>query len=164
MDYEPCSFAPINLSRHFPLPAEDVFDAWTIPSLMAQWIFTSRSSEIRKVDVDLRVGGGFSLVEWTGRQFIRHAGVFQKIAPPHNLSFTLEVPQRFAGISTCVIGIASTPDGCVMTFQQTGVAKEIAETNWLAMFRRMGEVLADRRSPRRAREFSDQTAFSHVSG
>jgi uncharacterized protein YndB with AHSA1/START domain len=143
MDYDPTSFAPVNISQHFPMPAEAVFDAWTTPSVMAQWVFTSRNREIRKIDLDLRVGGRFEISEWTGQEFIRHFGTFQKIDRPHGLSFTLEVPQRFSGVSHCIIGIASTPDGCVMTFQQTGVPKELGNRGWRAMFRTLAEVLTD---------------------
>jgi uncharacterized protein YndB with AHSA1/START domain len=143
MDYDPQSFAPVNITRHFPLPAGAVFDAWTNPTLMARWIFTTRGSEIRKIEIDRRVGGAFSIVEWTGRESVRHFGTFQKVDRPHILSFTLEVPQRFVGVTHCIVGIASTPDGCVMSFQQGGVAKEVAEPNWRAMFRTLAEVLAE---------------------
>lgn len=162
MDYDPKSCAPINFTRHFALPASAIFEAWTTPRLMARWIFSSRTGEIHKIDIDLRVGGTFTILERVDGEYVHHIGTFQKIDRPHILAFTLEVPQRFPGISRCVMAVASTPDGCVMTFQQSDVAKEIVESNWRAMFRALADVLDTAKSAR-APSHRDQTAPLHVS-
>ena len=57
MDFDPRSFAPINLTQYFPIAAETVFAAWTDLEIMKRWLFVSATSEIRKIDLDLRVGG-----------------------------------------------------------------------------------------------------------
>jgi uncharacterized protein YndB with AHSA1/START domain len=142
MDFDPKSFAPINISQFFPVAPESVFAAWTEPDIMRRWLFVGRCSEIQKIDMDLRVGGAFSIVERRGREVIDHFGEYRKVAPPHNLAFTLQVPKHFPGITNVIIGIVSTPDGAVMDFQQTGVACEVTHDAWLAMFMKLAEILA----------------------
>jgi uncharacterized protein YndB with AHSA1/START domain len=141
MDFDPRSSAPVNLTQYFPVPADTVFAAWTEPEIMRRWLFVSATSEIRKIDLDLRVGGTFSILAWSGREFIDHFGAYQKVAPPHNLAFTLQVPKHFPGVSEVIVAVMSTPDGCVMDFQQTGVARETTESAWQVMFATLADVL-----------------------
>ena len=55
----------IQLTPIFHVSAEGMFDAWTEPALISKWLFKGDDSEIVNVDLDLTVGGRFSIVEQT---------------------------------------------------------------------------------------------------
>jgi len=65
--------------------AADVFDAWTNPTAMAQWMTPVGTAA---ADVDLRVGGHFRLVMADERLRIQHTGEYQVIQAPQLLVFT----------------------------------------------------------------------------
>lgn len=78
----------LRLSRHFPVPCEKVFKAWTDPDLLTQW-FGPPGVTTKAAAVDLRVGGKylFTMQEPDGN-VIDHGGEYRLIDPPRNLVFT----------------------------------------------------------------------------
>ena len=57
-------------------PATDIFEAWTDPAAMAQWMTPSGTAI---AEVDLRVGGRFRLVMADEHVRIEHTGEYQII-------------------------------------------------------------------------------------
>jgi uncharacterized protein YndB with AHSA1/START domain len=128
----------------FRASAEELFCAWTDPAIMSQWLFKGDNSEIESIDIDLSVGGRFSIVERAKDEIIDHFGNFLLVEKPQSLSFTLEVPKHFSGTSQVQIDFKQTDTGCEMVFQQAGVNPEIVEGSWRRMFSNLTMVLLRR--------------------
>jgi len=130
----------LQITPVFQVPAEKLFCAWTDPLLVSKWLFKGDDSEIVKVDLDLSVGGRFSIVEQTADGMIDHFGNYLLIDKPHLLAFSLEVPRRFSGISQVQLAFKETEVGTEMIFQQTGVDPVIVEASWRRMFTQLARV------------------------
>ena len=65
-------------------PAAAIFNAWTIPAEMTQWMTPVGTAS---AEVDLRVGGRFRLVMADEHLSIEHTGEYRVIDPPHLLMF-----------------------------------------------------------------------------
>jgi uncharacterized protein YndB with AHSA1/START domain len=79
----------LSLSRTFAAPRERVFAAWTDPAQMSRW-FCSPSSENFKAEVDLKVGGRYTIGmrnRETGEEYITN-GTYKEVRPPERLVFT----------------------------------------------------------------------------
>src|ERR1041385_6388437 len=131
---------PVQLSCRFDATAEMIFDAWINPAVMRQWLFVGPGSEIVKVETDVREGGAFSILEHNDGEEIDHFGQYVRIDRPSVLAFTLEAPKHFPGVTEVRIGLAPAEGGCQMQFEQTGVAREVTEESWRAMFRTLRRV------------------------
>jgi len=130
----------LQITPVFQVPAEKLFCAWTDPVLIGKWLFKGDDSEIVRVDLDLTVGGRFSIVEQTSDGTIDHFGNYLRIDKPHLLSFSLEVPKHFAGISQIQLEFRETEVGTEMIFQQTGVDPAIVEASWRRMFTQLARA------------------------
>ena len=73
----------VRITRTYRASAQAVFDAWTKPEQLSQWMcpFDLRVAE---VSLDLRVGGAYSVV-MQGEDRHEHHGVFEVIDPPGRL-------------------------------------------------------------------------------
>lgn len=73
---------------------ERVFDAWTKPEIMKQWMVGGPGTA--KVDVDLRIGGAYSNVmsidHGSGTKDYLHQGEYLEILRPERLVFTWNSP------------------------------------------------------------------------
>jgi len=100
-----------------------VFKAWTKPGLISQWLFKSRNNWIVVAHQELSIGGKFSILETTvENEQIDHYGTYLAIAPAVRLSFTLEVPWHFEGVTAVSISFINDKAGnCLMDFQQSGI-------------------------------------------
>lgn len=78
----------LEITRRLHAPIEDVFDAWTDPSLMSRWFFVG-DGWTAQVESRLEVGGTFriTMVTQTGETLECH-GTYQKIERPRRLVFT----------------------------------------------------------------------------
>lgn len=108
----------VRVVRYFEAAPERVFDAWLVPRVLGQWMFGPhvRNENVVRLDVDPRVGGGFSLKVERNGQLIDHVGRYLQIERPHRLVFTWAI----AGMSDetpsqVEIDIAASGSGCVLT-------------------------------------------------
>ena len=78
----------LEIVRIFHAPAEDVFDAWTDPKIMAEWFFAHPTWSV-DVEADVRVGGLYRLTMKApdGTEFETH-GEYREIEAPRRLVFT----------------------------------------------------------------------------
>ena len=133
---------PVIVNQNFNAAPELVFDAWLKPEIIKKWLFKSETNHISEVHIDLRIGGDFSILEITEHcDKIDHFGQYQQIDKPNLLAFTLEVPRHFAGKTCVTIKIRPLPQGCTLTFMQTGVVPEIVEANWIQMLQQLKFVI-----------------------
>lgn len=74
--------------RYFDRPCEMLFEAWTVPEHLRQW-WGCEGSSITHCEIDLRVGGGWSIVmrmpDGSEHPF---QGVYREVARPNRLVFT----------------------------------------------------------------------------
>lgn len=52
----------VRIERTFDAPADEVFDAWTVPEVMRRWFRPAPDWGTPKAEVDLRVGGTVRVV------------------------------------------------------------------------------------------------------
>lgn len=132
------------LSRLLPASIDDVFAAWTDPSLMARWFF---AGEKWTVDArrDLRVGGEFSLVMQTevGEKFIC-SGVYREITPPTRLVFSWT---SYAVTDTLVtVDLRAAGDATQLTLRHEGLVDAAIRQNhadgWFGCLRNLQIFLA----------------------
>lgn len=76
------------LNRLIDAPPDAVFAAWTTPDLLVQW-FAPRPWSTPRADLDVRPGGGFSVVmaDPDGNEF-PNSGVYLEVVPGKTLVFT----------------------------------------------------------------------------
>ena len=120
-----------------------VFNAWIVPVMMRQWLFTGPTSEIVKIEQDVVEGGKFSILEREkkGNKLNDHFGNYIDIISPTRLSFTLSVPEHFPGETVVVITIEPNYDGSLLSLRQTGVDPEVMEDSWRKMFAQLNKIL-----------------------
>lgn len=74
--------------RTLNAPRDKVFRAWTEPAMLHRW-FTPAGYTLAGAEVDLRVGGAYSLaMQPPDAPMYRHGGTYREIDPPSRLVFT----------------------------------------------------------------------------
>ena len=79
----------IAMTREFDAPRHLVFEAYTKPELLKQWLGVQNGWTLEVCEVDLRVGGAYRYV-WRGpgRSEMGMGGVFKEIEPPGRIVAT----------------------------------------------------------------------------
>jgi len=142
------SKAPVTVTvkRRFAAAAEEVFDAWLEPKLVAQWMFgpTVRDEEIVRISIDPRVGGLFSFVVRRQGQEIDHVGEYLEIERPRRLAFTWAVGKRTPDDTRVVIDIAPVGAGCELALRHERVWADYEERTahgWTTMLEALARLL-----------------------
>ena len=142
----------IMIRRTFNAPRHLVFNAFTKPDLVKQWLLGPPGWSMPVCEIDLRVGGRY-------RYLWRHAdgnemgmsGVYREVVPPERVVSTEKFDQAwYPGEAVGTILLAET--GGKTTVTQTvlydsretrdGVLKSPMESGLTASYDRMEEVLA----------------------
>ena len=118
----------LEITRRLKAPREAVFRAWTEPEALSAWM-GPEGVQARDVTLDLRVGGGYSLV-MDGKDHDEHAlsGVYKEIVPPERLVFTFVWGQGdLKGLEMLVtLTLAEVEGGTLMTLVQERIPRETA--------------------------------------
>ncbi len=78
----------LQIRRRVKAGADEIFDLWTKPDLMARWVSPFPGAVDCKASCDLRPGGGFSLVMSSAEASREVSGTYVQIDRPHRLVFT----------------------------------------------------------------------------
>ena len=136
----------IVMTRQFHAPRQHVFDAWTKPELLRQWLGVRGGWTMSVCEIDLRVGGAYRYV-WhkasTGAE-LAMGGVYREIVPPRRIVnaetfddpwyegqclVTLELDEK-SGVTTCTLTArydsVEIRDGILATPMATGVEESYA--------------------------------------
>ncbi len=94
----------LQMTRIIPAAIEEVFEAWTNPEILSRWSAPEGIEHI-SYDVDLRVGGAYTLVMKTPEGQLHTAvGTYKEINAPHRLVYTWDWVEEdyHMGIETVV--------------------------------------------------------------
>jgi uncharacterized protein YndB with AHSA1/START domain len=123
--------------------AMDIFNAWTQPAAMAQWMTPVGSAS---ASVELRVGGAFRLVMADEHLSIEHTGEYTAIQPPHLLVFTWR--SEFTGMRETLVTLRLTERGPEETelelTHELASAEQAAshEEGWQQIITRLAEYVS----------------------
>ena len=138
---EPDGGPQVRIERVLPAPIKEVFDAWTDPTTMAEWLSPVGQAE---AEVDLRVMGRFkvSMIGETTR--IEHTGEYLVVDPPRELSFTWQ--SLYTGSEPSVVTVLFEAEGdetrVVLTHRRLPESQVDPHTNgWEAMITRLAGLL-----------------------
>lgn len=93
----------IAMTRQFNAPRAAVFDAWTKPELLKQWMFGPDGHVLETCEINLRVGGTLRFVwRFPDGNSMGMSGVYKEIAPPARLVHTELFDQDWTGGETIV--------------------------------------------------------------
>jgi uncharacterized protein YndB with AHSA1/START domain len=133
--------AQVRIERVLPAPIQDVFDAWTDPTTMAEWMSPVGHAE---AEVDLRLMGRFtvSMIGETTR--IQHTGEYLVVNPPHELSFTWQ--SAYTGSEPSVVTVLLEAEGdetrIVLSHRRLPESQVEPHTHgWEAMITRLAGLL-----------------------
>lgn len=77
----------LRLRRLLPAPPEEVFDAWTDPEQVRQWLCPGTGT-VPEASIDARPGGRFRIIMRSeGRDYV-HTGEYRELVRPRRLVFT----------------------------------------------------------------------------
>src|ERR1700759_2954144 len=78
----------LRIRRRVNATAEQIFDLWTRPDLMARWMSPFPGTVECEATSDPRPGGAFSLVMSSGQSSREVSGTYVQVDRPHKLVFT----------------------------------------------------------------------------
>ena len=152
----------VRVTRHFPFPAERVFDAWLDPKLAAKWLFATPTGRMVRAEIDPRVGGRYTFVERRDGEDVEHTGEYLEINRPRRLVFTFGVPKYSPDFDRVTVEITPEGDGCLLTLTNE-MKPEWAEwsdrtrSGWTDILQGLAASLGDERA-------KTNHAFGRISG
>jgi uncharacterized protein YndB with AHSA1/START domain len=137
------------VTRSFTFSTERVFDAWLDPAMIGRFMFgpALREETILHIELDARVGGGFSFKVRRGDQDIDHIGTYREIGRPRRLVFTWGIAGESVDESVVTIDIVPRGEGCEVTLthelqpQWADYAPRVAQ-GWTTMLAALDGILA----------------------
>jgi uncharacterized protein YndB with AHSA1/START domain len=114
----------IRIERRFDVPPETVFDTLTDPELMPVWW-----GDDAEFDIDLRVGGKWTIVRWEGGEEYLATGHYLEVERPFQLQYTFAMPQFSPNSDTITVRIEEDNGGSLVRFEHSGedIADELRD-------------------------------------
>ena len=104
----------LTITRQLPASPEDVFDAWTTPDILRQWMCPFDTKVVR-ADLDLRVGGKY-FIDMQGEEALhKHEGEYMEIDRPNRLVFTWISAGTHQDTSLVTVTFEKSGDGTALT-------------------------------------------------
>jgi uncharacterized protein YndB with AHSA1/START domain len=110
----------ITVERRIAASPEMVFDAWLDRDGVGQWLFATPGGVMEKVEIDPRVGGGFTIVERRGAEIAEHFGEYVEIDRPRLLIFDFWTSMS-AERTRITVTIARDGDGSLLSLRHDGI-------------------------------------------
>lgn len=133
----------LTCERFIAASAEQLYDAWLDPKMLAQFIRPGENMTVPKVEVDPKVGGRFLIVMHAGGNDMPHSGTYKVLERPKRLSFTWESPVSPMDGSTVTIEFDEVADGTNLRLTHVRFPSEESRTNHEAGWTRILATLAD---------------------
>lgn len=138
----------IKITKRLPATPDEVYDAWTDPQSLMQWM-TPSDAESCKAKMDVRVGGKFHIDMIGEKQTYPHDGEYLKLDRPKVIEFTWISPGT--QMQRTVVTVELRPVGGETELTLTHKAfptKDAADQHkkgWTQIVEHLGEVLAKAR-------------------
>lgn len=140
------------VSHRFTAAPERVYDAWLDPTKLRVWMKAALmemgiSGDIRRVEVDARIGGKFFFSDMRDAGEAKHWGTYLVLDKPHTIVFTWIVDEsQQADPSKVTISIKPDGTGCVATIVHEMAAEwaayvEKTEAGWSRMLRAIDRLI-----------------------
>jgi uncharacterized protein YndB with AHSA1/START domain len=134
----------LRIARRFDASPERVFDAWIDPGRAGRWLFTTPSSERHNTELDVRVGGKWTITDRRDGTDYTALGEYIEIDRPRRLVFSFGMPQFSSLFCNVTVEIVPDGDGCLLTLEQESMAPAALEptrAGWSDMFDALDAVL-----------------------
>ncbi len=142
------------VSHRFKASADRVYDAWLDPAQVRVWMAASLrtfglSGEIRRVEIDPKIGGKFFFSDMRGETEARHWGTYLELDRPRKIVFTWIIDESGeADPSVVTLTIEPETEGCTATIVHAMDAQWIdyvsrTEDGWGRMFKQIDATLAE---------------------
>ena len=146
------TLATAKVSHRFAASPERVYDAWLEPAKLRTWMSAALkdmglSGDMKRVEVDARVGGKFFFSDMRDAGEARHWGTYLELDRPRKIVFTWIVDaSQEADPSKVTVTIAPDGTGCVVTIVHEMAAEwasyvEKVEMGWSNMLRNIDAML-----------------------
>ena len=112
----PQTFLVVTTSRHFDAPPESVFDRWLDPAKVGEWLFATPTGHMKRIEMDARVFGRYTIVERCDDEDAVHTGHFLEIERPRRLVFTCSADGSPS--DPVSVEIEPSANGCELTLSQ----------------------------------------------
>lgn len=128
----------IRIRRILPAKKERVFRAWTEPSEMKRWWTIGEGWKASSVEIDLRVGGRFSVRnEQTSASLLLITGEFLVVQPPDKLVYKWRFHTQNPEESLVTVEFRDLGDSTEVVVTQEHTSKEMepsASAGWTVAF------------------------------
>lgn len=104
----------LTVSRNFPFPPEQVYDAWLDPQAVGRWLFATPDGVIERAELDPKVGGRFVVAERRGEMLAEHFGEFLELDRPRRIVFRFATSREEAS-TRVIVELEPTTAGCRVT-------------------------------------------------
>jgi uncharacterized protein YndB with AHSA1/START domain len=150
---QPAASIQARATCRFTMPAERVYDAWLDPAQARAWMASALQSfglagDIRRVEIDPRVGGKFCFSDMRNGSEAIHNGKYLELDRPRKIVFTWSVgDDEEPNPSRVTLSIEPEQGGCMATIVHE-MAPEWAdyvartEAGWTRMLEAIGRLLA----------------------
>lgn len=140
-------------THRFSVSAERVFDAWVDPIKVRAWMKLPHPvgglRDIRRVEIDARVGGRFLFSDMRAAGEAVHWGEYRVLDRPRLLVFTWWTSEEDEKADASVVTLRFVPDGdgCVVTLEHTMSAEwadyvDRTASAWGGMLQQVATLLA----------------------
>jgi uncharacterized protein YndB with AHSA1/START domain len=143
----------IQVRRRIPVPREVVYEAWTDPEGLREWMCPG-DIIAAEATLDVRVGGTFRITMRSKEEVHVHVGTYQIVEPPVRLSFTwsgLDNPNEITLVTVEFISHGGESE-LVITHERFTNADSAQryEMGWGTIARKFAEYLAGNYSREKA--------------
>jgi uncharacterized protein YndB with AHSA1/START domain len=112
--------ASVTVARRIAAPPEALFDAWLDRECVGRWLFATPDGVMEKVEIDARLGGGFTIVERRGADLAEHFGEYVELDRPRRLAFDFWTSMS-AERTRVTVTIEADGDGSLLTLRHDSV-------------------------------------------
>jgi uncharacterized protein YndB with AHSA1/START domain len=144
------TLATAKVTHRFTASPERVYDAWFDPAKLRTWMSAALkemglSGDIRRIEVDARVGGKFFFSDMREAGEAKHWGTYRVLDRPRKIEFTWIVDES-QDADPSVVTIAIEPDGAgsIVTIVHAKIWAsyvEKVEMGWSRMLRAIDAML-----------------------
>jgi uncharacterized protein YndB with AHSA1/START domain len=112
--------ASMTIERRIAASPEMVFDAWLDPEGVGHWLFATPDGVMEKIEIDPRIGGGFTIVERRGADRAEHFGKYVELDRPRRIAFDFWTSMSDERTRVTVT-IAPDGAGSLLTLRHDGI-------------------------------------------